>query len=173
VNLFARRALPRFLQRALELYTNAFGIIIWRVFSVDVVNFFVRIFREHPSGERELVSTWGRGRYGHVAEAIAVTSLFTTLKYYPSNDALFVERVLRYARTVPCAPGETLAFEYVAVEKAHDQFEYVPAAEFAVDVAAGTVEERTLRDDLRPRGGHEVSPVSEAIRPGTYAPLPR
>ena len=171
VNLFGRRRLPPPLQRALERYTNAFGIIVWRVFSVDVVNFFVRIYRERSDAPRELVSTWGRGRYGHVAEAITVTSLFTTLKYFPSNDALFVERLLRYARTVPRGDDETLAFEYVAVEKAAERFEHVSAAEFAVDVEAGTVVERTLRDDLRPRGGHETSPVHEAARPGTYAPL--
>src|SRR5262249_2201507 len=38
-NFYGRRSFPQLLQRCLEIYTNFFGIIIWRVFSVDLVNF--------------------------------------------------------------------------------------------------------------------------------------
>jgi hypothetical protein len=47
---YARARLPGPLQRALDAYTNFFGIIIWRVFSVDVVNFFVRIHAQPAAG---------------------------------------------------------------------------------------------------------------------------
>jgi hypothetical protein len=175
VNLYRRRALPRALQRALELYTNLFGIIVWRVFSVDVVGFFVRIHRALRTdlARRRLVSRWGwrHGlRYAQVAEAIAVTTLFTTLKYYPSNDALFVERLLRYARTVPHDPYEVLVFEYVSVLKAPERWELAPTVEYVVDVAAGTVEERVIDERVSVRAPHEHSPVHEGARPGTYAP---
>src|SRR5215831_9811723 len=147
-NFYLRRSLPPPLQRALELYTNFFGIIIWRVFSVDVVNFFILIHREPRSGgARTLVSRhgWTGGlRYGHVCESITVTSLFTTLKYYPSNDAVFRERLLRYARTVPCAPNERLVFEYLSIGKTALGFEFTPVAEYTVDFADGTVQERIL-----------------------------
>jgi hypothetical protein len=175
-NLFARRWLPPGMQRALDLYTNAFGIILWRVFSSDVVNFFVLIHRLRADGSRELVSRygWRNGlRYAHVGESITVTSLFTSLKYFPSNNALFVERLLRYACTVPREQDEKLVFQYVSVGQGERRFEHVPAAEFVVDVDAGTVEERTLRADIRLRGGHELSPVHEAAHPGTYAPAAR
>ncbi len=96
-NLYRRRALRPPFQRALERYTNAFGIIVWRVFSVDVVGFFIKIHRAPRAdlSQQTLVSRWGWSnglRYAQVAEAIAVTTLFTTLKYYPSNNALFVEQ---------------------------------------------------------------------------------
>jgi hypothetical protein len=172
-NLFARKALSRGLQRALELYSNAFGIILWRVFSSDVVNFFVLIHRLRPDGTRELISRygWRNGlRYAHVGESITVTSLFTSLKYFPSNNALFVERLLRYARTLPRDGSSTFVFQYVAVEQGDRRFEHVPAAEFVLDVDAGEVDERTLRPEIRLRGGHELSPVHEAAHPGTYAP---
>jgi hypothetical protein len=174
-NFCARRRLPGWWQRALDAYTNFFGIIIWRVFSVDVVNFFVLIHHQpRTGGDRTIVSRYGWGgglRYAHVCESIAVTSVFTTLKYYPSNGALFRERLLRYARTVPCPAGSVLVFEYVSLAKAARAFEHVPVAEFVVDVVAGTVTERVLNVSVSVRAAHAVSPVHEGLRPGTYAPM--
>ena len=105
-----------FLQRALERYTNFFGIILWRVFSVDIINFFVRQSRRGSGQDVALPSLGSWPRYNHVGEMICLASLFTTLKYYPSNNQIFRERVLRYARTVPRDPGERVVFEYVSVD---------------------------------------------------------
>ena len=74
-NLYLRQSLSPKLQRLLETYTNTFGIIVWRVFSVDVVGFFIKIHRaqRHDTSSRELVGKWGwrHGlRYSSVAEAI-------------------------------------------------------------------------------------------------------
>jgi hypothetical protein len=175
-NFYARRRLPHTLQRALEAYTNFFGIIIWRVFSVDVVNFFIRIYRRprvYKAG-RTLISQSGlRGglRYNHVAESITLTSLFTTLKYYPSNSALFTERLLRYARTVACPADSVLEFEYVSICKTEEGFDYVAVAEYTVDLRDATVRENILSDAVSVRAAHAVSPVYEGARPGSYVPL--
>jgi len=177
-NFYARRSLPRPIQQFLEAYTNFFGMIIWRVFSVDVVNFFVLIYhrRRDETGSRTLISRygWREGgwRYSHVGEAITVTCLFTTLKYYAGNPALFAERLLRYARTVPHPADSVLIFEYRSIRKTEAGFEDVPVAEYHVDVATGTVRERILDGRLSVRAGHPVSPVHEGARPGSYAPLP-
>jgi hypothetical protein len=177
-NLYFRRALRPRLQRVLEAYTNTFGIIVWRVFSVDVVGFFVevnRASRDAPEA-RTLISRWGwrHGlRYSSVAEAIAVTSLFTTLAYYPSNNALFVERLLRYARTVTHSADEVLVFVYVCVVKGDDAWQLIPTAEYVVDVIAGTVDERVLDERISVRARREHSRLHEAVRPGSYAPAPR
>src|SRR5207253_7938685 len=117
-NFFVRRSLPQPFQRLLEVYTNFFGIIMWRVFTADLINFFPRIYRQpRGGGERALISRygWRAGslRYSHVGESITLTCLFTTLKYYPSQDRLFTDRLLRYARTVPCPVDSVLVFEYV------------------------------------------------------------
>src|SRR5215510_14128652 len=90
-------------------------------------------------GARTLVSRYGWGgglRYGHVCESVTVTSLFTTLKYYPSNADLFRDLLLRYARTVPCPSGGVLVFEYVSLRKAERRFESFTAAEYIVDPRA-------------------------------------
>jgi hypothetical protein len=175
-NLYLRRSLPDPWQHAFERYTNLFGIIVWRVFSVDVVGFFINIYRSDAGGSRELVSRWGwrHGlRYSSVAEAITVTSVFTTLRYYASNNALFVERLLRYAKTVPHRPGDVLVFEYVDIAKKGDDWSFTPVAEFDVDVERGTVDERILDETTPLRAPHEHSALHEAQRPGTYAPVRR
>ena len=174
-NLYARKRLPRPLQRILEAYTNFFGIIIWRVFSVDLVNFFIRIYRESCSDHgRTLLTEYGwRGgfRYSHVGESITLTSLFTTLKYYPGDADLFRERLLRYARSVPCLPDAVLVFEYVSVLKHGSRFVFEPVAEYEVDPRAGRVVERIARPDVSVGAVHPASPVQVGLRPGSYAPL--
>jgi len=177
-NFLARRRLPGVLQKALETYTNFFGIIIWRVFSVDVTNFFVNIYqKERDGGKRTLYSRpgdldWSTGlRYIHVGEFICLASLFTTLKYYPSNSSLFVERLLRYARTIPCPEGSILTFEYVSIRKDASRFFDLPVAEYDVDPARGTVLERVLDSSVSVRAASPVSPVHEGFKPGSYAPL--
>jgi hypothetical protein len=172
-NFYARRSLPRLLQGALERYTNLFGIIIWRVFSVDLVNFFVRVHTEpRDGGTRTLTARLGTWpRFNHVGEMICLTSLFTTLKYYPSNDSLFRERLLRYARTIPRPPDSVLVFEYVSVVKRADVFDWVPVAEYRVDVDAGAISVVALDPTFSARAAHAVSPVHEGAVPGSYAPL--
>ena len=171
-NFYGRKVLPGPLQRALDLYVNAFGLIIWRVFSADLTNFFVRIHEQEKGGARRLVSRWGSAlRYRQVAESIAVTSVFTTLKYYPSNPQLFRDRLMRYARTVPCAPDSILVFEYVSVTVRDRCFEFVPVVEYTVDPRRGTVSERALDPSIAADAPAAASPIHEAVRPGTYAPL--
>lgn len=174
-NFFARKRLPSLVQRVLDVYTNFFGIIMWRVFTADLINFFPKIYRQRRDGRRRrLISRygWRAGsiRYSHVAEAITLTSLFTTLKYYPSNFDLFAQRLLRYSRTITCAEDEVLVFEYVSVTKTETAFHFTSVAEFVVDGAAGTVTEHVLMDGVDVRAPHPGSPLHEGSCPGTYAP---
>lgn len=174
-NFYGRKSLPRPLQLGLEKFTNFFGLIIWRVFSVDVVNFFIMIYRKSQlTGERQLVSKYGwQGgfRYNHVCESIAVTSLFTTLKYYASNTDLFNERLLRYARTVPCGADEVLEFEYMSIRKSEHDFQFVPVALYVVDPKSDSVSETILDESVSVKAAHAVSPVHEGVKPGSYVPL--
>jgi hypothetical protein len=174
-NFYARRSLPRPVQRLLERYTNLFGIIIWRVFSVDLVNFFIHVHAEPAEGgARTLVGRLGTWpRFNHVGEMICITSLFTTLKYYPADDGIFRERLQRYARTIARPPSSVLVFEYISVVKRPMHFDWVPVAEYRVDVDAGTVSERLLDKSFSPRAAHAVSPVHAGAVPGSYAPASR
>ena len=174
-NFYARRSFVAPLQRLLERYTNLFGIIIWRVFSVDLVNFFIHVGREPRSGgARTLIGQLGSWpRFNHVGEMICLTSLFTTLKYYPSNDSIFDERVLRYARTLPRSAGDVIVFDYIRVVKRETSFEWVRAGEYRVDVEAAVVREHLVDESFSTRTAHNVSPVHEGAVPGSYAPVKR
>jgi hypothetical protein len=175
-NMFAKKALPEPIQALLDFYTNVFGLILWRVFSADHTNFAIRIYSLDAGGRRALVSNWEQhrrffGRFNQVGEAIVVTTLFTALKYYPSNNALFVDRLLRYSRTLPRHDGGRFVFEHVTIAKAADRFELRPAAEFTVDVAANTVDEETIDPSRSVRAAVAGSPLHEGARPGSYVPL--
>ncbi|MEO7134077.1 MAG: hypothetical protein ABI024_07630 [Vicinamibacterales bacterium] len=175
-NLFAKKALPEPLQVLLDFYTNVFGLILWRVFSADHTNFVIRIYSVDAAGRRSLLSNWEQhrrffARFNQVGEAIVVTTLFTALKYYPSNNQLFVDRLLRYARTLPNRDGGRFVFEHVTVAKAATRFKLRPAAEFTVDVAAKTVDEVTLDPSRSVRAAVAGSPLHEGARPGSYVPL--
>jgi len=170
-NFYARRALPAPLQTALERYTNFFGIILWRVFSVDLVNFFIRMSRVRGKERIPIGPLGAWPRFNHVGEMICLTSLFTTLKYYPSNNQLFQERLFRYARTLPRQPGERLVFEYVSVVKEANRFNWVPVGEFEVDLESLRLTERWFDRSISPRAAHHTSPVHEGAVPGSYRPV--
>jgi uncharacterized membrane protein YphA (DoxX/SURF4 family) len=176
-NFLARRPLPGVVQGVLDRYTNFFGIIIWRVFSVDVTNFYAEILIEDPAaGERRTYARPGRldwpsrFRYLHVGEFICLASLFTTLKYYAGNPELFRERLVRYCRTIPCPAGARVLFRYTSIRKDSGRFEYVPVAEYRVDPRAATVEETVLDVSISVHAAAPVSPVHEGVTPGSYAP---
>lgn len=173
-NQLRHRRLPGPLQTALDSYANAFGLILWRVFTADVVNFFIRVWEASGDAPRRLISEYRRtgvARFSQVAECIALTSVFTTLRYYPSNRALFEERLLRYARTIPTAPGSRLVFEWVTVATHDDRFAFVPVVEFEVDVRSGRVTDRMLTTGASVHDAPSASPLHEGARPGSYAPL--
>jgi hypothetical protein len=171
-NQLKHRSWPTPVQRALDAYANACGLILWRVFTADVVNFFVRVWEVGAGPRRQITNYSGRGwaRFAQVAECIVITSVFTTLKYFPSNRELFEQKLLRYARTIPHAPNTALVFEWVHMRASVDGFAPVPVAEFAVDGVRATVIETTLSDHVSVRAVAGGSPVHEGSSPGSYAP---
>ena len=176
-NFYKGKVLPEPVQSILEKYTNFFGIIIWRVFSADHTNFFPFIYKRKRGSEvapAELVSNYsiaGGLRFFDVGESIVLTCLFTTLKYYASNKALFQERLIRYARTIPCERDCVLEFVYMQIHKSESNFEYVPAVSYKVDLADSSVTELRTEAEAcaQPPGARSL--LQEGIRPGSYAPL--
>jgi hypothetical protein len=208
-NLFANRNLPQPLQRWITSFANAVPIIIWRVFTPDVTNFYVRIYaiegeREVPIlcedtyGLRDWQRPWRKLRFLHVTESIALTSVFTTLKYFPSNRELFDQKLLTYARTL--GQGlKKLRFEYVSIQKLpieqiallpqgsvygdHDgssarradgrskvgnRFAFVHVGNFYVNLEKGRVYEEKLLPGFDFSAPSRFSPVRESAAPGSY-----
>ncbi|MGE0494545.1 MAG: hypothetical protein AB7S38_35375 [Vulcanimicrobiota bacterium] len=165
-NFIEGRPLARPWQAFLERWASAFGIIIWRVFSVDVIDFFVRVYIVDQHGQRDeytgKVDARNLGRYLHVAESIALTSVFTAQKYHPR---LFEEKLVRYARTVPCPAGGRVLFAHYTIDYSGQKFEFVHRADYTVEPVSGSVE-ATGEGATKA----EVSPVRPSVRPGTYLP---
>ncbi len=183
LNLFAKVSLWRPLQEALTWYANRVPIIMWRVFTPDVTNFFIRIFRvDRVSGDRtKLVHedttysyrdlrNWRRSaRFLHVTESIALTTVFTLLKYFRSQRALFEERLRAYAATLG-EDGALLEFEYVAILKGEREFEFLPVTRFTVDLASGELTEHRLVPEFEYDAPAKYSHIKETAGFGTYAP---
>jgi hypothetical protein len=182
LNLFAKIELPRPLQRALTWYANKVPIIMWRVFTPDVTNFFVRIYRIERDGTRTPLvhedttysyrdlRNWRRSmRFLHVTESIALTTVFTTLKYFRSQRELFESRLRAYAATLG-EPGARLEFEYVAILKGERAFEFLPVTRFTLDLATDELVETRLVADFDYAAPAKHSHIKETAGYGTYAP---
>lgn len=186
-NLFANRALPQPWQDWLSRYANAVPIIIWRVFTPDVTNFYLRIYEvEACTGQRRVLldestfrlsalrepGLWLKLRFWHVTEAIALVSVFTTLKYFPSERALFEQKLLTYSRSLEVALGRSLdrlCYEYVSIRKGR-QFEFLHVGNFHVDGGRGTVREEKLVPEFDWAAPADHSPVRESTHPGVFTP---
>ncbi len=175
INFYWKRTLLRPLQIALDRWTQFFGLILWRVFTADLINFFVDIRVREAGGERTYMRlrAWDRTtgwRYMHVGEFICLASIFTSLKYYPDDPSIFERRLVRYARTVPTLSGGEIVFEYHAIRKGVRSFEYVHVARYVVDPVNARVTAQILEPGFDPSKRAETSPVSAGLRPGSYAP---
>jgi len=185
-NLFANRTLPCPLQEIFTALADRIPVIVWRVFTPDVINFFVRIFiwengkKTLLVGEDNLYSyrSWSRPwlklRFLHVTESIALVSIFTTLKYFPSRPELFEERLLRYAQSVAASvplPASRMEFEYVAILKKSGHWVFHPAFSCLVDLEAMKISRKVLDSQFDPSRPSLFSPVRESRRPGSLEPL--
>jgi hypothetical protein len=172
-NFYAKATLPPLAQRVLDFWTRTFGLILWRVFTEDVINFYVEVFTLLDDGEHPLVvpgsyRTQGL-RFVHVAEFITLASIFTTLKYYPHDRDLFQARLLAYAKSL-ASPMPVIHFRYVSILKSDHAFRFVPVALFSVDVRSGELIETRLSLESDPRRPAPGSPLIPGIAPGSYRP---
>lgn len=180
-NLFFSRNFPEPFQRLFTWYQNWVPIIMWRVFTPDVTNFFIRIRKVDPetgavtpiADEETAYSYFGSGglahklRFLHVTEAIAITTVFTTLKYFQSKRELFEQKLADYARSL--GKG-TFEFEYVAIQKGATAFEYLPVARFRVETETGRIQEEKLVLGFDYGAPASYSHIKETAGYGSYVP---
>lgn len=162
--------LPGSLQTCLDKYTNFFGMVIWRVFSADLTNFKVNVIVESEAGEKE-VTNFNKSleifgsRYSQVIESITCACLFSTLKYYPDNKQLFIEKIFRYAKTVSNSKS-WVKFRIELITKGTTCFLRHPAAEYRIHTGSKEYSEQIFdKKWLAPDG---KGMLSAAFSPGTY-----
>ena len=180
-NLFLTRRFPEPFQSFFTRYQNWVPIIMWRVFTPDVTNFFIRIRQVDlatgkvtPIGDEESGYSYAglRGlrwklRYLHVTESIVVTTVFTTLKYFQSRRELFERKLVDYARSLGSG---TFEFEYVAIQKSQTEFVFLPVSRFRVETVSGRIAEEQLVPDFDYSARAEFSHIKETAGYGSYVP---
>lgn len=176
-NFYAKKRLPEPWQRFQDRWTNLWGIIIWRVFTIDNTNFYVNAYIEdRQSGERYLYSVPGEWsaskglRYVHVCEFVCFVSIFTTLKYFPSRSSFFVNKLIRYARTIPCPDSAVLVFEWVDIKKEREAFVEVASKEYRMDLLTQEMTVVDLVDGGTETDSLRFSELVEGGAVGSYAP---
>jgi len=184
LNLFGNVRYPEPLQSWLTRYANSVPIIMWRVFTPDVTNFFIRIsVIDRASGREAAIADedtaysyrhWRnlreKLRFLHVTESIAITTVFTTLKYFQNKRELFDSKLLEYARSLG-RKDSLIRFQYVAILKGERRFEYLNACDFVVDPFDGRIEERKLIPEFSYSAPAQYSHIRETTGYGSYAPL--
>ena len=171
---------------ALGFVAGRLPVIMWRVFTPDVTNFFVRVYACDASGQqiealidekRYGLTDWKRFKFKlralHVTESIALTSVFTTLRYFPSDRKMFEDKLWKYGRSLAADWGThcpILRFEFVAMMKAPDRFNFVNIGIFDLDLETGKIVETKYVPDYSYAAPSRYSPVRESAIPGTYLP---
>ncbi len=177
-NFYGKKRLPEKWQAFQDRWTNLWGIIIWRVFTIDNTNFYVKAYIEdRVTGERALYSkpeeySLAKGiRYCHVCEFVCFVSIFTTLKYFPSNSPLFTKKLMRYARTIPHdIRTQVLVFQWVDINKDEGAYSEVPSKEYAVDLQTEEMTVTDLADGSSQTDSLRFSELVEGSVVGSYAP---
>lgn len=179
-NFYAKKRLPDRLQAACDGWAILWGIIIWRVFTVDNTNFYVRaLFENKATGERHTYSRPGEFdlasglRYIHVCEFVCFVSVFTTIRYYASTSPLFQNRLWRYARSLPCPENHRVVFEWVDVKKEKNRFLDVTSKEFTLDLESGELTVRNLEDGTSETDTLRFAELVQGSTVGSYAPAAR
>ena len=182
-NLFANRALPSLLQAVITKIADGVPVIMWRVFTPDVTNFFVRIYKKEYKGKKLLVGEantyeyknwsnfWIKIRFLNVVESIALVNVFNTAKYFPSKPQLFKERLIRYAKSIASSYDlqiEELEFEYVIVKKMTENFLFKPVMNIVVNLREDQIVKEVIDPEFDLSDTALLSPIRECTSAGTY-----
>ena len=181
-NLFLNYNFPKFYQLIINMVSRITPIIIWRVFTADVTDFFIRITLLDKDNKQDVVlldenqiysyDNWDnfliKHRFLQVTESITIVSLFNTLKYFPSKSSLFEDKLLKYSNTLPNVKNKIIKYEYVKILKQNTGFIYKPSAYYLVDLKNYKIEEIIIDENYHPSNKAFNSPVRESLDFGSY-----
>jgi len=161
----------RKLHKVARFYSRYFGTILWRVFTPDITSLHINVFTTDDEGKRTLLSKWKDWRclrFRFVGEAVTLTSIFTTLRYYPSNQDLFEKRLLSYVNSLKCSGSKFVEFEISRVKlgKSHSELELV--SRFKVDLNSKLIMETPLTLDYDLRMPEFLSKIRPDSKIGEY-----
>jgi hypothetical protein len=142
LNFYFRLRFPKKVQSGINFLVRLLGTSMWRVFTADITSIYIEIY-EISDGIKRQISTWDRwkpSRFRFVGEAIAVTSIFTLLKY-TQDRSLFESRILDYSRTLDTVNNE-IYFDYFHIEEIGGQISRRSVCTYRVSKDTGQVFEK-------------------------------
>ncbi len=103
--------IPTFLRYLIEKISFYAPILIWRVFSADIINFYIKVEEESKNGNRYRLNPdnfynrnasnfFAKIRFFHVAESCVLSSIFLSVRYDKKNFEEAKEKLLRYICTL-------------------------------------------------------------------------
>jgi len=152
-------------------YSKYFGTILWRVFTPDITGLHVNIYLVDIEKKRRLISDWGRRgcfRFRYVGEAITVASIFTTLRYWPTDSNLFNARLLAYALTLKTDNVREIDFDVSRVKLERDESSLELVSRFIVNIDEKKVREITLNANFDLRKPEQFSSLNPNSKMGQY-----
>lgn len=175
-NFYFKKTLPPLIQRSLETYTNAVGIILWRVFTIELIDYYMRAYFQDPAtGKRTPYTRLGRWKWNQlnrflwVGESIMSVIVFNTERYFLQPE-LFHKRILHYAGTFACPSGQEVIFEWIVINIVNGRYVEQPAKEYRVDLKSGKIEEKILDAAALAEQKTRNIAMHASARPGSYAP---
>ena len=146
---FNKKTFYKKIQFLIDSISSIVPIFIWRVFTADVVNIFIRIKEIDNKGlEQQAIldekTFWPvtlkkvikKYRFYHAAEMVVLSTIFNQLKYFTYGREVVEQKLIRYSKTLKkelISTESTLKFELVLIQKSKDKFIYQDLASYYVD----------------------------------------
>ena len=177
LNFYLSIYLPKIMQNKFDWLNLHVPILIWRVFSGDVVNIYSLVYEVDSNGDKRLINRWNfltdygenivdRIRFFNVAESCVMSSIFNSVRYNDNNLSTAKKRLLQFSYTLKPqlqSNENDILFEVFRITRntETDKFERIKISDWVVNLEAATSErvwESASSGDLisgflRPFGG--------------------
>tara|TARA_Y100001970_G_scaffold294294_1_gene449955 strand:+ start:24929 stop:26380 length:1452 start_codon:yes stop_codon:yes gene_type:complete len=110
INFYFKYKFNFFIQILIDFLSLYSPILIWRVFSADVVNLLVNVYEINNNEKIRLNSEFfynknaknffAKFRFFHVAESCVLSSIFNSVKYNENNLISAKQKLIRYTKTL-------------------------------------------------------------------------
>jgi len=131
LNFYFSIYLPNSIQKIFDVINLHLPILIWRVFSADVVNIYSLVYEVDSSGDKRLINRWDfktdygknaldRFRFFNVAESCVMSSIFNSVRYNDKNLPTAKQRLMQYSYTLLPqlqSKGNNILFEVYRLTK--------------------------------------------------------
>ena len=137
-------------------------IFIWRVFTADVTNIFIRIYKTKDNRRETIIDEdsfiWSNKiknifknyRFYHVAEIVVLSTIFNQLKY--NNQEGFKQKIIKYSKTLipsTISSNEILTYELVYIQREHRDFSYIPLVNYDINTYDWSIKENILDNNYQ------------------------